>query len=116
LPKASGVDQPDQQRESASGTVPARIEEGPRTDSPFVRLIGGILKHGAAMGVFRRDSDPFDLYVSIAALSFFYSPTPGRYRRFSADRLAAMPRAESANATTSKIILDAIRAWAQPLR
>lgn len=40
--------------------------------SPFVRLIGDILQRGAARGVFRRGIDPVSLYVSIAALSFFY--------------------------------------------
>jgi TetR/AcrR family transcriptional regulator len=40
--------------------------------SPFVRLIGDILKRGVAKGVFRRGLDPVSLYVSIAALSFFY--------------------------------------------
>jgi TetR/AcrR family transcriptional regulator len=40
--------------------------------SPFVRMIGDILQRGAARGVFRRGIDPVSLYVSIAALSFFY--------------------------------------------
>jgi TetR/AcrR family transcriptional regulator len=40
--------------------------------SPFVRLIGDILKRGVAEGVFRRGLDPVSLYVSIAAMSFFY--------------------------------------------
>jgi len=40
--------------------------------SPFVRLIGDILKRGVAKGVFRRGLDPVELYVSIAALSFFF--------------------------------------------
>ena len=40
--------------------------------SPFVQLIGDILKRGVAKGVFRRGLDPVQLYVSIAALSFFY--------------------------------------------
>lgn len=40
--------------------------------SPFVRLIDDILKRGVAQGVFRPDLDPVSLYVSIAAMSFFY--------------------------------------------
>jgi TetR/AcrR family transcriptional regulator len=40
--------------------------------SPFVRLIDDILKRGVAQGVFRPGLDPVSLYVSIAALSFFY--------------------------------------------
>jgi TetR/AcrR family transcriptional regulator len=40
--------------------------------SPFVRLIGDILKRGVAKGVFRRGLDPVELYISIASLSYFY--------------------------------------------
>ena len=40
--------------------------------SPFVRLIDDILKRGVAQGVFRPGLDPVSLYVSIAAMSFFY--------------------------------------------
>jgi TetR/AcrR family transcriptional regulator len=40
--------------------------------SPFVRLIDDILKRGVAKGVFRRGLDPVSLYISIAALSFFF--------------------------------------------
>ena len=40
--------------------------------SPFVRLIGDILERGVAQGVFRPGLDPVSLYVSIAAMSFFY--------------------------------------------
>ena len=40
--------------------------------SPFVRLIADILKRGEAQGVFRPGLDPVNLYVSIAAMSYFY--------------------------------------------
>jgi TetR/AcrR family transcriptional regulator len=40
--------------------------------SPFVRLIADILKRGADKGVFRRGLDPVNLYVTIAAMAFFY--------------------------------------------
>ena len=40
--------------------------------SPFVRLIDDILKRCVAQGVFRPGLDPVSLYVSIAAMSFFY--------------------------------------------
>jgi TetR/AcrR family transcriptional regulator len=35
-------------------------------------LIGDLLKRGSRTGVFRRGVDPAELYISIAALSFFY--------------------------------------------
>lgn len=40
--------------------------------SPFVRLIDGILERGVAQGVFRSGLDPVNLYVTIAAMSYFY--------------------------------------------
>jgi TetR/AcrR family transcriptional regulator len=40
--------------------------------SPFVQLIDDILRRGAKMGVFRRGLDPVDVYISIAAIGYFY--------------------------------------------
>ena len=40
--------------------------------SPFVRLVGDILKRGAAKGVFRRGLDPIEVYITIAAVGYFY--------------------------------------------
>lgn len=40
--------------------------------SPLVRLIGDILERGAAKGVFRRGLDPVELYITIAAVGYFY--------------------------------------------
>jgi len=40
--------------------------------SPFVRLIDGILRRGVATGAFRKGLDPVNLYVTIAAMSYFY--------------------------------------------
>jgi TetR/AcrR family transcriptional regulator len=40
--------------------------------SPFVRLLDGILKRGVAKGVFRPGLDPVDLYITIAAVGYFY--------------------------------------------
>jgi TetR/AcrR family transcriptional regulator len=40
--------------------------------SPFVQLIDGILKRGVAAGVFRDGLNPVELYITIAALSYFY--------------------------------------------
>jgi hypothetical protein len=35
-------------------------------------MIARILERGVRLGLFRRDVDPFDLYVSICALGFIY--------------------------------------------
>lgn len=40
--------------------------------SPFIKMIGDLLERGAADGVFRADIDPNQLYISIAALGFYY--------------------------------------------
>jgi TetR/AcrR family transcriptional regulator len=40
--------------------------------SPFVRLVGDILKRGAAKGIFRRGLDPVEVYITIAAVGYFY--------------------------------------------
>ena len=40
--------------------------------SPFVTLLAGTLARGVAKGEFRPGIDPVELYISIAALGFFY--------------------------------------------
>lgn len=40
--------------------------------SPLVAMLGGLLERGQSAGVFRRGVDPVQLYISIAALGYFY--------------------------------------------
>jgi AcrR family transcriptional regulator len=40
--------------------------------SPLLAMLGDLLTRGAAEGVFRAGVDPMQLYISIAALSYFY--------------------------------------------
>jgi TetR/AcrR family transcriptional regulator len=40
--------------------------------SPFVQMIDTILKRGVSSGVFRAGLNPIELYITIAALSYFY--------------------------------------------
>lgn len=40
--------------------------------SPLIGMISQLLERGAKLGVFRKGVDPVQLYVSIAALGFFY--------------------------------------------
>lgn len=40
--------------------------------SPLIRTIVDLLERGAASGIFRQGIDPTQLYISIAALSYFY--------------------------------------------
>ncbi len=44
----------------------------PRLQPPLIALIERLLARGAAAGLFRRDADPLQLYLSIAGLCFFY--------------------------------------------
>ncbi|WP_370155462.1 TetR/AcrR family transcriptional regulator [Ferrovibrio sp.] len=46
-----------------------RLEE---MHSPLVALMQETLERGAAAGVFRRDLDPVQMYISIAGLSYFF--------------------------------------------
>ena len=41
-------------------------------NSPLVDQVRALLERGAAAGVFRRDVDALQLYISIAALGYFY--------------------------------------------
>jgi AcrR family transcriptional regulator len=40
--------------------------------SPLIAQIAKLLESGAELGCFRRDADPVNIYISIAALGFFY--------------------------------------------
>jgi AcrR family transcriptional regulator len=78
--------------------------------SPLLGMISTLLERGAASGVFRKGVDPVQLYISIAALGFFYFSN--RYtlstifgRDFSArDELAAR----------SRHILDVVLGYLEP--
>lgn len=47
----------------------ARIKD---MHSPFIRMIGDLLERGVASGAFREGIDPNQLYISIAALGYYY--------------------------------------------
>ncbi|MBH1965087.1 MAG: TetR family transcriptional regulator [Comamonadaceae bacterium] len=40
--------------------------------SPLINMMGSTLERGVRKGVFRPNSDPIQVYISIAALSYFY--------------------------------------------
>ena len=50
----------------------ARSKKVRQLHSPFVKLIGDILRRGVAKGVFRSGLDPVDVYITIAAVGYFY--------------------------------------------
>ena len=78
--------------------------------SPFVQLIGDILKRGVAKGVFRRGLDPVQLYVSIAALSFFYFSNNWTLSEIFGQPLGTDAACRKRKQHNVAIILDAIRA------
>jgi len=43
-----------------------------RLYNPLIDTIGELMRRGRAEGVFKRDVDPVDLYISISALGYFY--------------------------------------------
>jgi TetR/AcrR family transcriptional regulator len=49
-----------------------RSEKARKMYSPLLALIEGLLRRGAEIGLFRGGVDPMQLYISIAALSYFY--------------------------------------------
>jgi AcrR family transcriptional regulator len=49
-----------------------RIKDIPAINSPLVAELDDILKRGNSLGVFRDDVEPLQLYISIAALGYFY--------------------------------------------
>lgn len=49
-----------------------RSEKIPRMNSAFIEMFGGILKRGGEEGVFRKDVDPIQLYITISSIGYFY--------------------------------------------
>ncbi|MCX7891774.1 MAG: TetR family transcriptional regulator [Burkholderiales bacterium] len=43
-----------------------------KLSSPFIRIIADLLARGAEQGVFRAGVDPVKLYITVAALGYFY--------------------------------------------
>ncbi|MBZ9938823.1 TetR family transcriptional regulator [Mesorhizobium sp. BR1-1-16] len=49
-----------------------QIKDIPALHSPLVAEIRAIVQRGIASGVFRKDVDPMQLYISVASLGYFY--------------------------------------------
>jgi hypothetical protein len=73
--------------------------------SPFVAMIKQVLERGARGGQFRRGVDPVQLYISIAALGYFY--LSNRYTLsaiFQRELLAPRHRAERLKHMTELVL------------
>jgi TetR/AcrR family transcriptional regulator len=80
-----------------------------RMHSPLIGMIDGILQRGVAAGVFRAGVDPTQLWVSIAALGYFYFSNIHTlstiFERDFADAAALAERREH----VIRLVLDSLR-------
>jgi TetR/AcrR family transcriptional regulator len=77
--------------------------------SPFVALIDGILKRGVAEGVFRRGLDPVELYITIAAVGYFYLSNNWTLSTIFGRELGADAACRKRKQHNVDVILNAIR-------
>ena len=86
-----------------------------RLSSPFIDTLRDLLRRGAAKGVFRRGVDPVRLYLTIAALGYFYVANRYTLTNFLAFDLMAPRNRESWLRHITDLVLDSIRPR-KPLR
>ncbi len=80
-----------------------------RLSSPFIDTLRDLLRRGAAKGVFRRGVDPVRLYLTIAALGYFYVANRYTLSNFLAFDLM-MPRNRDAWLRhITDLVLDSLR-------
>lgn len=84
--------------------------------SPFVRMIDEILKRGVAKGVFRPGLDPVDVYITIAAIGFFYLSNNWTLSAIFARDLSARSAIERRKKHNIDMMLHALRAKAPRTR
>ncbi|MGV8854655.1 MAG: TetR/AcrR family transcriptional regulator [Devosia sp.] len=77
--------------------------------SPLVGQITTILDRGADAKVFRRDVDPVQLYISIAALGFFYVSNMATLSVIFARDLSAIDMVQEREAQAVQMVLDYLR-------
>lgn len=77
--------------------------------SPLVGQIRAIVERGAEEGVFRRDVDPVQLYISIAALGFFYVSNMATLSVIFARDLAGIDMVQEREAQAVQMVLDYLR-------
>jgi len=78
--------------------------------SPFVKLIRDILKRGVAKGVFRRGLDPVDVYITIAAVGYFFLSNNWTLSAIFGRNLAAEQAVRGRRRHNVDMILHALRA------
>jgi AcrR family transcriptional regulator len=89
------------------------------TNSPLIATLREVLRRGEAQGLFRRGVDPLQLYISIAALAYFYLSNNHTLSQVFARDLAAPGAREDWLAHMTELVtgsltnLDARRGGAQ---
>lgn len=77
--------------------------------SPLVGQIAAIIERGAASGVFRRDVDPVQLYISVAALGFFYVSNTATLSVIFERDLSSVNMVQEREAHAVQMVLDFLR-------
>lgn len=77
--------------------------------SPLVGQIAAIIERGNVAGVFRRDVDPVQLYISIAALGFFYVSNTATLSVIFERDLTSIGMVQEREAHAVQMVLDYLR-------
>lgn len=77
--------------------------------SPLVGQIAAIIERGNIAGVFRRDVDPVQLYISIAALGFFYVSNTATLSVIFERDLTSIGMVQEREAHAVQMVLDYLR-------
>jgi AcrR family transcriptional regulator len=73
---------------------------------PLLSVLTGLLERGAAEGRFRRGLDPLDIYITIAALAYFYLSNRYTLTRFLGVDLMTQARREHWLEHITSVVLD----------
>jgi AcrR family transcriptional regulator len=77
--------------------------------SPLVGQITTILERGSAVGIFRQDVDPIQLYISIAALGYFYVSNINTLSVIFERDLSGIAMVQEREAQAVQMVLDYLR-------
>lgn len=74
--------------------------------APLIETIGTILRQGGRDGVFRKDVDPVELYISISGLAYFYLSNRWTLGAIFASRLEGKKRLDSRRRHVIDVIMS----------
>lgn len=93
-----------------------RLPEMRELHSPLVAEIGRLIERGGRAGVFRTDVDPVQLYISIAALGYFYVANAATLSEIFGRDLKAAPMVNEREAHAVTMVLDHLSPAAPSVR